>query len=167
MFLLSYDHGGHILWDELFEKHLDSACEWLKKYPKFKIGLDNECFAYDFYNESNPDLIIKIKKMLVEFKGRFGIGSCTYGQPLSVFINDESNVRQLIYAYRTNYKFFGMNPPWYAVSEHAFHTQIPQLVKQTGYRGILMRTHFMMYGFNPVYDIPCGIWTEKTVMEFL
>ena len=155
---MTYDHGGFILWGDQFEDKIDSAIEWLAKYPKFKIGLDNESFAYDEYARRNPSIIKKINKALAEYKGRFGIGSCTYGQPLSVFINEESNARQIIYAIRANLEHFGRTPEIYAISEHALHNQIPQLIKQAGYKGAIMRTHFMMYGYNPTYDAPFGLW---------
>jgi hypothetical protein len=158
MYLLSYDHGGFILWGDQFEEKIDSAVDWLEKYPKFRIGLDNECFAYDEYARSNPAIIAKINDVLGRFKGRFGIGSCTYGQPLSVFISEESNTRQIVYAIRANLKHFGQTPVYYAISEHALHNQIPQLAKQAGYQGAIMRTHFMMYGYNPTYDAPFGRW---------
>ena len=156
--LLTYDHGGYILWGDRLEERIDSAIDWLQKYPKFKIGIDNECFAYDEYARSNPAIVAKIKKMLEDFRGRFAIGSCTYGQPLSVFINDESNARQIVYAIRANLKHFGQTPEIYAISEHALHNQIPQLANQAGYKGAIMRTHFMMYGYNPTYDAPFGTW---------
>lgn len=158
VFLLTYDHGGYILWGPNFNERIESAIEWLTKYPGFKIGLDNEAFAYDKYAESNPEIIDSIRDMLVKFKGRFAIGSSTYGQPLSVFVNEESNVRQLVYAIRTNLKYFGATPPVFAISEHALHSQIPQLIKQAGYKEAIMRTHFMMYGYNPTYDEPFGWW---------
>lgn len=161
LYLLSYDHGGYILWGPHFRERIESAVTWLEKYPKFKIGLDNESFAYDKYSEEDPAIIETIKEILDKYKGRFGIGSSTYGQPLSVFINEESNVRQLVYAIRANLKYFGTTPDIYAVSEHAFHSQIPQLIKQAGYKGAIMRTHFMMYGYNPTYDQAYGWWVGE------
>ena len=158
IYFLTYDHGGYILWGDQFEEKIDSALDWLSKYSKFKIGLDNECFAYDEYARQNPAIIEKIKRALYDYKGRFAIGSSTYGQPLSVFINEESNARQLVYAIRANLEHFGQTPPIYACSEHALHNQIPQLIKQAGYKGAIMRTHFMMYGYNPTYDSPSGMW---------
>lgn len=158
LYLLSYDHGGYILWGPHFKERIKSAISWLDKYPKFKIGLDNESFAYDKYSEIDPEIIDVIRGMLIKYKGRFGIGSSTYGQPLSVFINEESNVRQLVYAIRANLKHLGVTPSIYAISEHALHSQIPQLIKQAGYKGAIMRTHFMMYGYNPTYNQPFGWW---------
>ena len=159
VYLLTYDHGGYVLWGtDHFEAHLQSAYDWLDKYPTFKIGLDNECFAYDVYALEAPGIISNIQNALKKYKGRFGIGSSTYGQPLSMYISEESNVRQITYAINTNKKHFDTTPPVYVISEHALHSQIPQLIVQAGYKGAIMRTHFMMYGFNPTYNSPFGWW---------
>jgi len=71
MYLLSYDHGGYVLWGEHLEAQLASAYDWLAKYPGFKIGLDNECFAYDIYSEIAPHIMDGIKEALKKYKGRF------------------------------------------------------------------------------------------------
>jgi len=159
VYLLTYDHGGYVLWGtDHFEEHLQSAYEWLDKYPAFKIGLDNECFAYDIYSQAAPEIIANIQNALKKYKGRFAIGSSTYGQPLSVYVSEESNVRHLTYAIYANKRHFDAAPPVYVISEHALHSQIPQLIVQAGYKGALMRTHFMMYGYNPTYNSPFGWW---------
>ena len=159
VYLLTYDHGGYILWGtDHFEERLQSAYDWLDKYPAFKIGLDNECFAYDIYSQIAPGIISNIQNALKKYKNRFAIGSSTYGQPLSMYISEESNVRQLTYAVNTNKKHFHTVPPVFAISEHALHSQIPQLIVQAGYKGAIMRTHFMMYGYNPTYNSPFGWW---------
>lgn len=158
VYLLTYDHGGYILWGEHFKERLDSAVNWLEKYPSFKLGLDNESFAYDQYAETQPEMIAFLKEKLREFAGRLAIGSSTYGQPLSLFINEESNVRQLTYAIRANLKHFSQTPTVYAISEHALHSQLPQLLRLSGYQAAVMRTHFMMYGYNPTYSVGYGTW---------
>lgn len=159
LYLLTYDHGGLVLWGrDHFVKYLHSAVEWLDRYPGFKIGLDNEAYTYDRLAEQDPSVIEEIRGYLRKYKGRFGIGTCTYGQPLSVFVNEESNVRQIEYALAADRKYFGMTPDVYLMSEHAMHAQIPQLVKGFGFHGAIMRTHYMMYGYNPTFDVPIGWW---------
>ncbi|MCL2285572.1 MAG: hypothetical protein FWC32_04315 [Firmicutes bacterium] len=165
MYLLSYDHGGYILWGPNFEDRFRNALEWLDKYPSFKIGLDNEAFTYDKYEDIESDMTKKINEALEKYQGRLAIGSVTYGQPLSVFISEESNVRQLVYAVRTNLRYFKKTPDVYAISEHALHSQIPQLAKQTGYKAAIMRTHFMMYGYNPQYNVGYGTWVGQDGTE--
>lgn len=105
----------------------------------------------------NPDAN-RIPTSVQKYKGRFALGSCTYGQPLSQFVNDESNIRQIQYALNAERKYFNYWPPVYLLSEHAMHSQIPQIIKGFGFDGAIMRTHFMMYGFNPTFNVPIGWW---------
>ncbi len=159
MYMLTYDHGGLILWGtDHFEERLDNAIDWLEKYPGFKIGLDNEAYVYDYLNENQPELLSKIQNYLKKYEGRFGIGSCTYGQPLSTFIGGESNIRQIGYALKANRRYFNYENQIYLMSEHAMHAQIPQILKGFGFQGAIMRTHYMMYGYNPTYNEPYGWW---------
>jgi alpha-mannosidase len=160
VYLLTYDHGGLILWgSDHFRERLRNAISWLDKYPYFKIGLDNEAQIYDYFSVNEPAILEEIKGYLNKYRGRFGIGSCTYGQPLSQFINEESNIRQISYALNATRKHFNYRPPVYLMSEHAMHSQMPQILKGFGFDGIIMRTHFMMYGYNPEFDVPIGWWT--------
>ncbi len=159
LYLLTYDHGGLVLWGrDHFVKYLHSAVDWLDRYPSFKIGLDNEAYTYDKLAEQDPAVLEEIRGYLSKYKGRFGIGTCTYGQPLSVFVNEESNIRQIEYALAADRKYFGVAPDVYLMSEHAMHAQMPQLLKGFGFRGAIMRTHYMMYGYNPCFDVPIGWW---------
>jgi alpha-mannosidase len=158
-YMLTYDHGGLILWgSDHFRERLNNAIGWLDKYKSFKIGLDNEAYIYDYFAENEPQLLDELRGYLEKYKGRFGIGSSTYGQPLSQFVNDESNIRQIAYALRAERKYFNYVPPVYLMSEHAMHSQIPQILNGFGYSGAIMRTHFMMYGYNPTFDVPIGWW---------
>ena len=159
MHMLTYDHGGLVLWGkERFTKYLHSAIEWLDRYPGFKIGLDNEAYVYDFLNEHDTVLLGEIHRNLKRFSGRFGIGTCTYGQPLAQFINEESNIRQIGYALETDQLIFNYTPTVYLMSEHAMHSQIPQIIKGFGFNGAIMRTHYMMYGYNPTFNSAIGWW---------
>ena len=158
MYLMTYDHGGYVFWEERFYEKLLEAEALLEKYPNFKIGLDNESYAYEQFGKTDPRVVEKIKELLKKYKGRFGIGASTYGQPLSVFSCEESNVRHLTYAIKTNLDIFGVTPPVYCISEHALHSQLPQMLNQTGYKQAIIRTHFMMYGYNPTIDAPYCSW---------
>jgi hypothetical protein len=159
LYLLTYDHGGLILWgSEHFAERLRNAISWLDRYPGFKIGLDNEAHVYDRLAAEDPKLLEELRGYLAKYAGRFGIGTCTYGQPLSTFINEESNIRQIAYAIRADQKHLGYTPTIYLMSEHAMHAQIPQILAAFGFKGAIMRTHFMMYGYNPTFDVPIGLW---------
>ncbi len=157
--MLTYDHGGIVLWGrDHFVDRLRNAIEWLERYPGFKIGLDNEAYAYDYLAEHDPAVLEELRGYLKRYRGRFGIGTCTYGQPLSQFINEESNVRQIQYALEADRRHLGWVPTVYLMSEHAMHSQIPQLLAGFGFTGAILRTHFMMYGYNPTFDVATGWW---------
>lgn len=159
LYMLTYDHGGLILWGgDHFRERLRDAVSWLDKYPDFKIGLDNEAHTYDLLAERDPEVLAELRDLLKRYQGRLGIGTCTYGQPLSQFINEESNIRQIAYAIEADQRHFGYTPSIYLMSEHAMHSQIPQILKGFGFKAAIMRTHFMMYGYNPTYDAPIGWW---------
>jgi len=159
LYLLTYDHGGMVLWGrDHFLERLRSAVAWLDRYPGFKIGLDNEAYTYDHLAAREPDVLKELRGYLEKYAGRFGIGTCTYGQPLSQFIGEESNVRQIGYALEADRRHLGCAPPVYLMSEHAMHCQIPQLLAGFGFTGAIMRTHFMMYGYNPTFRVPVGWW---------
>lgn len=160
LYLLTYDHGGLVLWGtDHFAERLRDAVSWLERYPGFKIGLDNEAYTYDYLAAHDPELLAEIRRTLQKHPGRFGIGSCTYGQPLSTFINEESNIRQIYYALDADQRHFGRTPEIYLMSEHAMQSQLPQILNGFGFKGAIMRTHYMMYGYNPVFDVPVGWWT--------
>ncbi len=159
LYLLTYDHGGAVLWGcDLLRDTIREAVAWLDRYPGLKIGIENEAYTYDHLAGHDPDLLAEIRGYLQRYEGRFGIGSCTYGQPLSAFINEESNVRQIGYALRADREHLGCVPPVYLMSEHAMHAQMPQILAGFGFAGSIMRTHFMMYGYNPTFDVATGWW---------
>ncbi len=159
VYLLTYDHGGLVLWGiPHFVERLRDAVAWLDRYPGFKIGLDNEAHTYDHLAENDPKVLTEIRRYLDRYAGRFGIGTCTYGQPLSCFINDESNIRQIEYGLETTRRHFGRAPDIYLMSEHAMHCQLPQILSSFGFRSAIMRTHYMMYGYNPTFNVPVGRW---------
>jgi alpha-mannosidase len=159
LYAASYDHMGIILWGKkTFENVLDTQLIRLAKYPEYAIGMDNEAYTYDFLADSAAELLSIVKSAIIKYNGRFGIAACTYGQPLSMFINEESNIRQLTYGLDAIEKHLGITNTVYIMSEHPFHAQLPQLLKGCGYKGAVLRTHFMMYGQNPEFNEPVGLW---------
>lgn len=160
VYAASYDHIGVILWGEKqLSDSIERALDWLERHPNFRIGWDHEAFTYDYLAEYAPSLLARIRDALHRYSPRLGLSSCTYGQPLSMFINEESNIRQLTMAQQTCQERLGYPISIYLVSEHAFHAQMPQLLAGCGFSGAVLRTHFMMYGHNPEFDAPVGWWT--------
>jgi hypothetical protein len=159
VYAATYNHLGIILWGkEQLKASLVQEMEWLERHPNLKLGWDHEAYTYDYLAEHDPEMLEEMKTGLTRFAGRLGVGSSTYGQPLSMFIDGESNVRQLTLALDATEKLLGYPMSVYLMSEHPFHAQLPQLLAGCGFKGAVLRTHFMMYGHNPEYDAPVGDW---------
>ncbi|MCU0500533.1 MAG: hypothetical protein MUC51_01990 [Anaerolineae bacterium] len=159
VYAATYDHIGIILWGlEKFEQYLAIEFDRLERYPDFSLGWDHEAFTYDYLAEHAPHVLEKLRAGRVRFGGRLGVGSCTYGQPLSMFIDGESNIRQLTLALDAIEQRLGQSVSIYLMSEHAFHAQLPQLLVGCGFTGAVLRTHFMMYGHNPELDAAVCWW---------
>ncbi len=165
LYILSYDHGGYVLWGNAVKPRLKELVEWMEKYPKLKVGLDYESFTFDEYSKVDPEIMQLIRYLLEKYPDRVGLGATTYGQPLSMFISEESNVRQLTYAIRTNLKHFGQTPNVYAISEFALNNQTPQMTKLCGYEAAILRSHVMGYGYTKNFDLPWGRWIGKDNTE--
>ena len=161
LYILTYDHGGYVLWKDEVKPRLKKLFEWLEKYPKLKIGLDYESFTFDIFSEEDPEIVEMIGELLKKYPDRVGLGATTYGQPLSLTISEESNARQLLYAVRTNLDYYGVTPSVYAISEFALNNQTPQLISQCGYKAAILRSHVMGYGYPKNFDSPWGQWIGK------
>ena len=159
VYIANYDHIGVILWGVAgLEQNLSEELERLERHPNFRIGWDHEAYAYDYLAAHEPALLRRMQEALAHFKGRLGIGSSSYGQPLAQFINEESNVRQLTMAMDTIEKRFGYRLSVYIMSEHAMHSQMPQLLAACGFEAAILRTHYMMHGYNPTTEAPVVWW---------
>ncbi len=161
LYILTYDHGGFVLWGNEVKPRLKKLLQWMEKYPKLKIGLDYESYTFDEYSMTDPEIIDLISQLITKYPSRVGLGATTYGQPLSLFVSEESNVRQLTYAIRTNLKYFGQTPNVYSISEFALNNQTPQLARLCGYDAAILRSHVMGYGYVKNFDIPWGNWVGK------
>ncbi len=161
LYILTYDHGGYVLWKDEVKPRIKNIFEWMEKYPKLRIGLDYESFTFDEFSRCDPEVIEMITDLFKKYPDRVGLGATTYGQPLSLTISEESNARQLIYAIRTNKKYFGKTPNVYCISEYALNNQTPQLLKLTGHDAAIMRSHVMGYGYPRTFDSAWGNWIGK------
>ena len=161
LYVLTYEHGGYVLWKNEVKPRLKKLFEWLEKYPTLKIGLDYESFTFDEFSKEDPEVVELIGKLLEKYPDRVGLGATTYGQPLALTISEESNARQLLYAVRTNLDYFGKTPSVYAISEFALHNQTPQLISKCGYDAAILRSHVMGYGYPRTFDCAWGKWIGK------
>ncbi len=161
LYILTYDHGGYVLWADRVKPRLKDIREWMEKYPRLRIGLDYESFTFDEFMREDPEVVTMVGELLRDFPDRIGLGATTYGQPLSLYISEESNVRQLSLAVKTNLHYFGVTPDVYCISEFALNNQSPQMLKKSGYKAAILRSHVMGYGYTKTFDVPWGTWVGK------
>ena len=158
-YIANYEHLGTVCWGrDTMRRLFQTEEDRLQRYPGVKYGWDNEAYTYDNLAEEDPELLDQMRSMLARYPDRIVVGTTSYGQPLSYYINGESNVRQLTQGIRTDLQYFGVRPYVYIMSEQGMHAQIPQLIAQAGFRGAIMRTAFCMYGVNPEYPASCINW---------
>ncbi len=165
LYILTYEHGGYVLWKDAVKPRLKKLFEWLEKYPHLRIGLDYESFTFDEFLKEDPEVVELIGQLLEKYPDRVGLGATTYGQPLSLTISEESNARQLSLAVKTNLKYFGKTPSVYSISEFALNNQTPQLAKLCGYEAAILRSHVMGYGYPRTFDSAWGRWIGKDLTE--
>lgn len=161
LYILTYEHGGYVLWKNRVKPRIKNLFEWMEKYPRLRIGLDYESFTFDEFSREDPEVVELICSLLKQYPDRVGLGATTYGQPLSLTISEESNARQLLYAVRTNMAYCGKTPSVYAISEFALNNQTPQLAKLCGYEAAILRSHVMGYGYPKTFDSAWGNWIGK------
>ena len=68
LYILTYDHGGYVLWKDRVKPRLKDILVWMEKYPKLRIGLDYESFTFDIFEEEDPEINELVKELLEKYK---------------------------------------------------------------------------------------------------
>lgn len=100
--------------------------------PSVKSCINLDALAYAMVAESYPDVAQRLKQYLKE--GKVEIIGGTYGQPMGSMVSGESNIRQLVVGQETIQESLGVLVSSFLEEEEFTHPQLPQLLKQAGYR---------------------------------
>jgi len=90
--------------------------------------------------------------------GRSEIVGGAYSQPIMYVIGAESAVRQFVYGCRAVERALGLPVRIYAAQEPDMIGQLPQLLNQLGFEGVLFRTHWCLFGSPPHKDAEVVWW---------
>lgn len=108
-----------------------------------------------FEDMQQPDLrdserLERLRKFLE--RGQAEIVGGTYTQPILYTIGDESVVRQFTYGCTAVEETLGTPLRYYAAQEPVLVGQLPQLLRPLGFEGVLLRTHWAIFGSPPHLD---------------
>ena len=70
LYILTYEHGGYVLWGDWLKPRLKNIADWLEKYPKLRIGLDYESFTFDEYTRCDPEIVETVGELLKKYPDR-------------------------------------------------------------------------------------------------
>lgn len=140
LFIVPHAHNDYgwlnsHLWDtERLALVHKEALEIMRREKEFKWFLDVKFEGLDPLLELNPSMLEELRQRVKE--GRFGIEPGSFCNPDNPFIEPETLIRNLTIGRREFGKLFPGVSPVVAVFNdiHPGHTQIPQLLRQAGYR---------------------------------
>ncbi len=108
------------------------AMEMADRPPFAKTCINLDARAYEFMAEKFPEITERLKKYLAA--GKVELIGGTYGQPMGTTISGESNIRQIVVGREVIKKSLGYTLVTFLEEEEFTHPQIPQIVKQAGFR---------------------------------
>ncbi len=104
----------------------------LENLPELKLNYQWSAVELRTMIESFPDVYARLKKLCE--KGSLDFLDGTYSQAHLQVLGSESNWRQFEYGQEVYKEFFDKKVDVYARQETGLHLQLPQLLKQFGYR---------------------------------
>ncbi len=116
----------------------------------FQIGMS----TFEALAEYYPDLINSLKQAWDD--GVVEIVDGAYGDIYDVLLGAEANVRAYQIGIVTAEKIFGRRPVILARQEIGWHPQLPQILQQAGYKGVVLRSRFS--GSVPVVQFSMMLW---------
>ncbi|MGC9348050.1 MAG: hypothetical protein ACP5JG_07930 [Anaerolineae bacterium] len=142
LLLLDIHHSGYLGWgvwrgQEAPERWTVETVERLIDHDHYKMGLNLGAQTYEW----SPDFAARVRDWLERFPDRLYVTGGDYAQPTACVRTGESNLRQLLYGVRAIETMLGQSVSIWTVSEPGNFAQLPQILRDLGYGGALMRIH--------------------------
>jgi len=124
--------------------------------PTYKVVLELDGYTFEDWRRNPGPVLDELKQAIGD--GRVELVNGAYTQPFAENIGLESNIRQLLWGKRLAKEVLGVDLETYLIQEHAFHTALPQILNQLGYRQLVLRTHWPMWGIHRSYPLQSFYW---------
>ncbi len=142
LLLLDIHHSGYFGWGvwvspDAIEHWTAETVERMMRNPRYKMGLNLGAHTY----ENSPELAPRIRSWMTSFPDRLFVTGGDYAQPTACVRSGESNLRHLLVGWEEIRRQLGVRVDIWTVSEPGNFAQLPQILKNLGYRGALLRIH--------------------------
>ncbi len=168
LYLVDGYHGGVVFWDWLVLPEgglwyvfnwplcVQPAVERALQHDRLRVVLDLDGHTYEDMARKAPQAIRQLREAVR--LGRLEIVNGTYAQPLAQSTSGESFVRQLFYGLETVRRVLGSQVTCFYSQEPAYFPQLPQVLREFGFRGVVFRSQWAAFGTDPAHDAPVVRW---------
>lgn len=130
-------HGG-IYGHYPLDTYTDYMMQQMEQHPDWRIGLEIEPETWDSVKVRTPEVYRRWQQVVVSSQVEYT--NPAYAQPYMYNILGESIIRQLQYGIRKLHEHFpSMTFTTYATEEPCFTSQLPQILKQLGFRHAVLK----------------------------
>ncbi|MBC7121819.1 MAG: hypothetical protein H5T94_01000 [Pseudothermotoga sp.] len=133
-----YTFGNHMHWIDMewmwgigtLENSVMDMLDFVERTGA-KGAVNFDAIGYEYLAWRFPGTFQRLREKILDKTLEISAG--TYTQPYPLFIDEESNVQQIIFGVRACERLFGVRPKLFWEEEFYFFPQLPQLLKQAGY----------------------------------
>lgn len=168
LYLVDGYHGGIVFWDWLvlpggglwlaynWPLCVQPALERAARDRRFKAVFDWDAYTLEEMARLAPWAIEIMRQAITAAQLEFVNG--TYAQPLARLTSGESFLRQLRYGLRAVRETLGTDVTVFYSQEPAYFPQLPQLLANFGYEGVVLRTQWAAFGTDPAQAATLVRW---------
>lgn len=149
-------HGGVAVLLCAVDEMVNLILARTQAHPGYKINLELDAYTYEDWLRDPSPTLDALRDAVHE--GRAEIVNGSYTQPMSETVGLESNIRQLQWGKDLAKRALGADVTTYLIQEHAFHTALPQILRQLGYQHLLLRTRWPIWGQHQRYPHEIFHW---------
>ncbi|MBX2997292.1 MAG: hypothetical protein KF893_02185 [Caldilineaceae bacterium] len=149
-------HGGVAVLLCAVDEMVNLILKRTQENPGYKINLELDAYTYEDWQRDPSPALETLRTALRD--GRAEIVNGSYTQPMSETIGLESNIRQLQWGKQLAQSTLGAEVTTYLIQEHAFHTALPQILRQLGYEHLVLRTRWPIWGQHQRYPYQIFHW---------